>query len=96
MDGSAYSERFGLGAALWRTRGHLLPQLRHFIVFAVLSGVAMLLELASTLVFFDLLTNKVFLGDPLSGTQASLLGLDPARFVDVECQATSKTDPLAT
>ena len=84
MDNSAHSERFGLGAALWRTRGYLLPQLRHFIVFAVLSGVAMLLELASTLVFFDLLTNKVFLGDPLSGTQASLLGLDPARFVDVE------------
>ena len=80
----ARSERFGLGAALWRTRSYLLPQLKHFIVFAVLSGVAMLLELASTLVFFDLLTNKVFLGDPLSGTQASLLGLDPARFVDVE------------
>ena len=84
MDDSAHSERFGLGAALWRTRSYLLPQLKHFIVFAVLSGVAMLLELASTLVFFDLLTNKVFLGDPLSGTQASLLGLDPARFVDVE------------
>ena len=81
MDGSAH---FGLGHALWRTRSHLLPQLKHFIVFAVLSGVAMLLELASTLVFFDLLTNKVFLGDPLSGTQASLFGLDPARFVDVE------------
>ena len=73
-----------MGAALWRTRGYLLPQLKHFIVFGILSGVAMLLELASTLVFFDLLTNKVFLGDPLSGTQASLLGLDPARFVDVE------------
>ena len=81
MDGSAH---FGLGHALWRTRSYLLPQLKHFIVFAVLSGVAMLLELASTLVFFDLLTNKVFLGDPLSGAQASLFGLDPARFVDVE------------
>ena len=84
MDGSAHSERFGLGAALWRTRSYLLPQLKHFIVFAILSGVAMLLELASTLVFFDLLTNKVFLGDPLSSIQASLLGLDSARFVDVE------------
>ena len=81
MDGNAH---LGLGRALWRTRGYLLPQLKHFIVFAVLSGVAMLLELASTLVFFDLLTNKVFLGDPLSSTQASLFGLDPARFVDVE------------
>lgn len=77
-------ERFGLGAALWRTRRYLLPQLKHFILFAVLSGIAMLLELASTLVFFDLLTNKVFLGDPLTTAQASLLGLDSARFVDVE------------
>ena len=49
-----------------RARRYLLPQLKHFIVFAVLSGIAMLLELASTLVFFDLLTNKVFLGDPLT------------------------------
>ena len=78
------SPDFGLGAALWRTRRYLLPELKHFIVFAVLSGLAMLLELASALVFFDLLTNKVFLGDPLTGTQAGLIGLDPARFVDVE------------
>ena len=77
-------ERFALGAALWRTRRYILPELKHFIVFAVLSGIAMLLELASTLVFFDLLTNKVFLGDPLSSTQARLFGLEPARFVDVE------------
>ena len=78
------AEHFGLGAALWRTRRYLLPELKHFIVFGALSGVAMLLELASTLVFFDLLTNKVFLGDPLTTTQAGLLGLDPARFVDVQ------------
>ena len=78
------AERFGLGAALWRTRRYILPELKHFIVFAALSGIAMLLELASTLVFFDLLTNKVFLGDPLTTVQASLLGLDAGRFVDVE------------
>ena len=77
-------ERFALGAALWRTRRYILPDLGHFIVFAALSGIAMLLELASTLVFFDLLTNKVFLGDPLTTTQAGLIGLDSARFVDVE------------
>lgn len=69
---------------MWRTRRYLLPELKHFIVFAALSGVAMLLELASTLVFFDLLTNKVFPGHPLTATQAGLIGLDPARFVDVE------------
>ena len=78
------ADRFRLGSALWRTKRFLLPQLKHFIVFAALSGIAMLLELASTLVFFDLLTNKVFLGDPLTETQARLIGLDPARFVEVE------------
>ena len=71
-------------AALWRTRAYLLPELAHFIAFAALSGIAMLLELAVFLVGFDLLTNKVFLGEALSGAQASLLGLDPARFVAVD------------
>ncbi len=73
-----------LADALWRTRIWLLPELRHFLLFFALSGVAMLLDLAVFLVGFDLLTNKVFLGEALNETQASLLGLDAARFVGVE------------
>ena len=78
------SKRFGFAAALWRTRFFLLPQLRHFLIFAALSGVAMLLEVGAALIGFDLLTNKVFLAEPLTPTQANLLGLEAAEFVDVE------------
>ena len=78
------TESFGFAAALWRTRRYLLPELRHFLIFAALSGVAMLLQLAASLVGFDLLTNKVFLGEPLTALQARLLGLDAAEFVTVE------------
>ena len=74
----------GLGAALWRTRAYLLPQLRHFLLFGALSGVGMLLELTVYLAGFDLLTNKVFRGEPLNATQAALVGLDADRFVAVE------------
>ena len=78
------NKRFGFAAALWRTRFFLLPQLRHFLIFAALSGVAMLLEVGAALIGFDLLTNKVFLAEPLTPTQANLLGLEAAEFVDVE------------
>ena len=78
------TESFGFAAALWRTRRYLLPELRHFLIFAALSGVAMLLQLAASLVGFDLLTNKVFLGEPLTALQARLLGLDAAEFVTVQ------------
>ena len=44
----------------------------------------MLLEVGAALIGFDLLTNKVFLAEPLTPTQASLLGLEAAEFVDVE------------
>ena len=81
---SSSAERFGFVAALWRTRFFLLPQLRHFLLFAALSGVAMLLEIGAALVGFDLLTNKVFLAEPLTSTQANLLGLPAAEFVAVE------------
>ena len=77
-------ERFGFAAALWRTRRHLLPQLRHFLIFTALSGVATLLEVAVSLLGLDLLTNKVFLGEPLTAFQATALGLDAAEFVTVE------------
>ena len=78
------AERFGFVAALWRARRFLLPELRHFVIFALLAGLAMLLELGASLVGFDLLTNKVFLGEPLSALQANLLRLDAAEFVTVE------------
>lgn len=74
----------GLAAALWRTRLYVLPELRHFLLFLALSVVAFALELALGLIGFDLLTNKVFLGEPLGVLQADLLGLDHARFVTVE------------
>ena len=77
------ARRFGLGKALWRTRAWLLPELKHFVLFFALSGIAMLLDLAVFLVGFDLLTNKVFLGEALNETQAGLLGLEHSRFVAV-------------
>ena len=83
-EGPEFAGRFPFAEALWRTRRYLLPELRHFLIFGLLSAVAMLLELAASLIGFDLLTNKVFLGEPLSDFQAKLLGLDPAEFVMAE------------
>ena len=73
-----------LGSALWRTRGYLLPQLRHFVLYGVLTGFTMLLEVGAVLLIYDLLTNKVLQGEPLTEFQAGLLAVDPARFVAVE------------
>ena len=74
----------GLVAALWRTRAYLLPQWRHFALFALLSALAMALEIGTPLLGFDLLTNKVFLAEPLSELQARLFGLDAERYVAVD------------
>ena len=82
--GSEVDADLALGGALWRTRAYLLPQLRHFVLYGVLTGLSMLLEVGAVLVVYDLLTNKVLQGQPLSELQASLLGFDPARFVAVE------------
>lgn len=73
-----------LGSALWRTRGYLLPQLRHFVLYGVLTGFTMLLEVGAVLVIYDLLTNKVLQGQPLTEFQAALFGFEPERFVAVE------------
>ena len=73
-----------LAGALWRTRAYLLPQLRHFVLYGVLTGFSMLLEVGAVLVVYDLLTNKVLQGEPLTSLQASLLGFDATRFVAVE------------
>ena len=73
-----------LGAALWRTRAYLLPQLRHFVLYGVLIAFTMLLEVGAVLLVYDLLTNKVLQGEPLTEFQAGLLAVDPERFVAVE------------
>ena len=73
-----------LGTALWRTRAYLLPQLRHFVLYGVLTGFTMLLEVGAVLLVYDLLTNKVLQGEPLTEFQAGLLAVDPARFAAVE------------
>jgi ABC-type multidrug transport system fused ATPase/permease subunit len=71
-------------AIFWRTRHYILPQLRHFIIFAILVGIATLLELSSFLIGYDLLLNKVFLGEPLSMEQVNLLGLSAEQYANVE------------
>ena len=73
-----------LGTALWRTRAYLLPQLRHFVLYGVLIAFTMLLEVGAVLLVYDLLTNKVLQGEPLTEFQAGLLAVDPERFVAVE------------
>ncbi len=73
-----------LGTALWRTRGYLLPQLRHFVLYGLLTAFTMLLEVGAVLLVYDLLTNKVLQGEPLTEFQAGLLAVDPERFVAVE------------
>lgn len=73
-----------LATALWRTRRYLLPQWRHFVAFALLSALAMLLQIGPPLLGIDLLTNGVFLAEPLTGLQARLLALDAERYVEVE------------
>ena len=73
-----------LATALWRTRRYLLPQWRHFVAFALLSALAMLLQIGTPLLGIDLLTNGVFLAEPLTGLQARLLALDAERYVEVE------------
>ena len=73
-----------LATALWRTRSYLLPQWRHFVAFALLSGLAMLLAIGTPLLGIDLLTNGVFLAEPLTELQARLLALDVERYAEVE------------
>ena len=81
---SAPRQSLRLATALWRTRSYLLPQWRHFVAFALLSALAMLLQVGTPLLGFDLLTNGVFLAEPLTGLQAQLLALDAERYVAVE------------
>ena len=88
------SMEYSLAQALWRTRWYIKPELKHFVAYGLLVGVGMLLELATFLVGFDLLTNKVFLGEPLNALQASLLGLPEAQYVNVESLGTESKHVL--
>ena len=88
------SMEYSLAQALWRTRWYIKPELKHFVVYGLLVGVGMLLELATFLVGFDLLTNKVFLGEPLNALQASLLGLPEAQYVNLESLGTESKHVL--
>ena len=71
-------------SAFWACRHYLIPQLRHFAVFFALTGIVLLMNIGITMFSSDLLTNKVFLAEPLNAFQASLLSLDQAEFVEVE------------
>jgi ABC-type multidrug transport system fused ATPase/permease subunit len=73
-----------IAAVFWRTLPYLRPQLRHFILYYLLVSFLGLVQLGGFFLFFDLLMNKVFLGEPLSSLQAFLMGLDPSQFVDTE------------
>ena len=71
-------------AAFWDCRHYLLPQLRHFVIFITLTLLALVMNTGIALFSADLLTNKVFLGEPLDSLQATLLGLSHAEFVNVD------------
>lgn len=71
-------------SAFWTCRHYLLPQLRHFVVLFSVILLSLLLGIFVVLLSEDLLTNKIYLAEPLSVMQANLLALDPARFVDTK------------
>ena len=69
--------------AFWTCRDYLLPQLRHFVIFLALTLFVLVMNTGAAMFSADLLTNKVFLAEPLNSFQATLLGLSHATFVDV-------------
>ena len=71
-------------AAFWSCRHYLLPQWRHFAAFLVMTVVTLVMSTGIAMFSADLLTNKVFLGNPLNTFQANLLGLDHLEYVNVE------------
>lgn len=70
--------------AFWRCRRYLIPQWPHFTAFLLLTGIGLVVNTGIAMFSADLLTNKVFLGEPLNSFQATWLGLDQAEFVEVE------------
>ena len=70
--------------AFWECRHYLLPQLRHFATLLALTLFALVMNTGIAMFSADLLTNKVFLGEPLNSLQATLLGLSHVDYVNVE------------
>ncbi|MCY4130237.1 MAG: ABC transporter ATP-binding protein [Gammaproteobacteria bacterium] len=71
-------------AAFWDCRHYLLPQLIHFVTLLALTLLTLVMNTGIAMFSADLLTNKVFLGEPLLSIQATLLGLNHAEFVNVD------------
>lgn len=84
VDGSETANRLTIIDAFWECRHYLLPQLRHFAIFISLTIFALAMNTGIAIFSADLLTNKVFLGEPLNAFQATLLGLSHAEFVNVD------------
>ena len=82
--------------AFWDSRHYLIPQWPHFLVFFVMTGVVLLMNTGIAMFSSDLLTNKVFLAEPLNSFQASMLNLDPAEFVEVESLSEASRFQLRT
>lgn len=73
-----------LPSAFWECRHYLVPQWRHAAVYLILTLCLISVGEVVALVSTDLLTNKIFLAEPMSAFQANLLGLDEASYVNVE------------
>jgi ABC-type multidrug transport system fused ATPase/permease subunit len=61
----------------------LLPMRKHLLTLLALSALGFLAGLPVLFLFIDLLSNRVLVGEPLTGFEASLLGFPPERFVNV-------------
>lgn len=71
-------------SSFWSCRHYLLPQLRHLVTLLALTLLTLVMNTGIAMFSADMLTNKVFLAEPLNSLQATLLGLSHAEFVDVE------------
>ena len=83
-DSSVETRQSSMLIAFWECRHYLLPQLRHFVTLLALTLFALVMNTGIAMFSADLLTNKVFLGEPLNSLQATLLGLSHVDYVNVE------------
>ena len=83
-NGSAGATRSPILNAFWNCRHYLLPQWRHLVLLLALTLLALVMNTGIAMFSADLLTNKVFLGEPLNSFQATVLGLSHIEFVDVD------------